>query len=241
MGRHFALRALRHRPTDVGQLTSRSPNLGRSLAARSLRCVSSQGLRFSVLADEQTNLQGVQEVELGFHRPNWKRRCEVPDRSILDAARQFEAGRRILWKRMEPGCGILLPALQVAAVSIELHLKCLGARLEFTPDSDVDGVYIVNSSAAQRGHCLADLLKSVHNAERLQLDDAFTTQWSVNDGTTLSNVLDRLEGLFVASRYPFEKGQDPSAYSLAEIAWMCDFLSGFVKRLEPREWIEWTE
>jgi hypothetical protein len=33
-----------------------------------------------------------------------------------------------------PGRGVLLPLMNVAAMAVELYLKCLSAELEFTPN-----------------------------------------------------------------------------------------------------------
>lgn len=172
---------------------------------------------------------------MNIHHPNWRRRCELPDASVLDAALQYEEARRILWSKMQPGCGILLPTLNTAAVSIELYLKSMAAHLIHTPDGTIDGLYRVTSEADTRNHRLTMLFDAIPEDVRDSLQTSYSSR---NPGLSIRDDLDTLEGLFEASRYPFEKRHDLSQYALVTIDRMCLFLAAFVEALPPREWIE---
>ena len=56
----------------------------------------------------------------------WRKRQEIPNAQVRDAAEQYEAARKLLTQ--PPGSGILLPLMNVAAVAIELYLKSLSAK-----------------------------------------------------------------------------------------------------------------
>jgi hypothetical protein len=55
----------------------------------------------------------------------------------------------------------------------------------------------------------------------------------------LRDDLKQYEGLFVASRYIFEKGKSLDKYPLSPLMDLCSFLRDFVSRREPFDRIEW--
>jgi len=55
----------------------------------------------------------------------WKRRQEIPNASVLDAAVQFHEGCLVLWEKLQADGGVLLPFLNTASMAIELYLKTL--------------------------------------------------------------------------------------------------------------------
>jgi hypothetical protein len=164
----------------------------------------------------------------------WKRRPEIPDAQIKDAADQYESARRLLAGR-DPGSGVLLPLMNVAAIAIELYLKCLSAELEFTAIDDDIGGYLV-TAAPQRGHNLLVLLDKIPDDIRTDLESAFRTR---SGALELRDALSRCDGAFAASRYPFERGADLTTYPLHLLMQCSEFFSELVAKLEPHDRIQW--
>ncbi|HYE76218.1 MAG TPA: hypothetical protein VEF04_22925 [Blastocatellia bacterium] len=168
----------------------------------------------------------------------WRRRWEIPDAQIRDAADQYEAARKLL-AMQPPFSGVLLPLINVAAVAIELYLKCLSAELVHTPDEDFPGCFIVSAAPTRWGHKLAPLFAEISDNLKRDLENAFQTERPNVAGRTFLETLKRCEGAFAESRYPFEHDKDISKYPLNDLMFISEFLSGFVSKLSSKEYIEW--
>jgi hypothetical protein len=168
----------------------------------------------------------------------WRKRQEIPDAQIRDAADQYEAARKLL-AAQPPFSGVLLPQMNVAAVAIELYLKCLSAELVHTPDDDFPGGFIVSTAPARKGHRLTSLFGELSDNLKQELEVTFQTERPDATGQTFLETLKRCEGAFAESRYPFENGMDVSKYLLEDLMFSSEFLSRFVSKLPPKEYIEW--
>jgi hypothetical protein len=164
----------------------------------------------------------------------WRRRQEIPDAQVRDAADQFEAARKVL-DAQPTGSGILLPLMNTATMAIELYLKSLSAELVFTPIDDAIGGNRVTVAPAF-GHRLTALLEKVPADVRGGLEHAFTNR---SGGLTLHAAFERCEGAFAASRYPFELGAHLSKYPLDLLMNCSAFLCDYIGALEPVDRIEW--
>lgn len=129
------------------------------------------------------------------------RRQEIPDPQIRDAADQFEAARQLL----ESQTGVLCPLMNTAAVAIELYLKCLSAEKVWT---DAGRGWSKVSAKPEFGHGLVELLDKVADDLRKELDRAFQSEVTALGGPSFRAALQDCEGVFQASRYPFEQGRD---------------------------------
>jgi hypothetical protein len=69
---------------------------------------------------------------------------------------------------------------------------------------------------------------------RIKLDEQFTRQGLGADGS-VRQALEKYEGLFAMSRYPFEMGSDISKYPPERLLRLVDFLSAFVADLPTTE------
>jgi hypothetical protein len=168
----------------------------------------------------------------------WRKRWKIPDAQIQDAADQYEAARKLL-AIQPPFSGVLLPLINVAAVAIELYLKCLSAELVHTPDKTLPGCFIVSAAPTQWGHKLAPLFAGISDDLKQDLEIAFQAERLNVIGQTFLETLKRCEGAFAESRYPFEKGKDISKYPLNDLMFISEFLSRYVSKLPPKEYIEW--
>ena len=168
----------------------------------------------------------------------WRRRQELPDHQVLNAARQYEAARKLL---VQPatGSGVVWPLMNVAAIAIELHLKALSAEVIHTPDDAIPGLFSIAAVAAIKGHGLQDLHARIPNNTRDALEAAFVVAFPAVPETSVCEVLVHFERLFVSSRYPFEPGVCLSDYPLDLLMRFSAFLAEFVAGLATREWIEW--
>jgi hypothetical protein len=63
----------------------------------------------------------------------YKKRQQIPDQAVLNAADQYEEGAELLWD-VPPELGISLPFVSSTMIAIELYLKSLCSALEFRPD-----------------------------------------------------------------------------------------------------------
>ncbi len=168
--------------------------------------------------------------------PDWKARFQVPDVQVRDAAQQFEEARRIL-SSQQPLSGVLLAQKNAAAVAIELHLKSLSAKRIFTPVADDPEISLVTASPV-RGHGLVSLWDAADEDARRAIDDRFEQESKSWARASLRELLGQFEGVFAASRYPFEQGTDISAFRLSELMLLSEFLSRAIRELPIREWIE---
>lgn len=167
----------------------------------------------------------------------WTKRQEIPDPQILDAAQQYESACKLL-DEQPPGCGVLLPLMNTAAIAVELYLKCLSAELIYIEDDlmpEISRVY----AAPERGHGLVALLDAIPSGVRDLLINAFANEFGAFRNKDLRSVLTEFEGAFQVTRYPFEYGFDIRHYNLTGLVGLTDFLGRFAKRVPPQESIEW--
>ena len=164
----------------------------------------------------------------------WSKRQEIPDPQVLDAANQYEEARKLLAEQ-PPGSGVLLPLMNTAAVAVELYLKCLSAELIHVEDEQMPEVSRLYAEPARRGHNLVALLDAMPPDVRCSLINAFRARWNKD----LQRVLTELEGVFLATRYPFECGIDITRYNLKHLMGLADFLGRFARSVPPTDRIEW--
>ena len=164
----------------------------------------------------------------------WSKRQEIPDPQVLDAANQYEEARKLLAEQ-PPGSGVLLPLMNTAAIAVELYLKCLSAELIHVEDEQMPEVSRVYAEPARRGHNLVALLDAMPPDVRCSLINAFRSRWNKD----LQRVLTELEGVFLATRYPFERGIDINRFNLESLMGLADFLDRFARSVPPTDRIEW--
>ena len=164
----------------------------------------------------------------------WSKRQEIPDPQILDAANQYEEARKLLAEQ-PPGSGVLLPLMNTAAIAVELYLKCLSAELIHVKDEQMPEGSRVYAEPARPGHNLVALLDAMPPDVRCSLINAFRSRWNKD----LQRVLTELEGAFLATRYPFERGIDITRYNLEDLMGLADFLGRFARNVPPTDRIEW--
>jgi len=161
----------------------------------------------------------------------WSKRTEIPDPQVRDVADQFESARKLLHAQ-SPGSGLLYPLMNAAAVAIELYLKCLSADKTY---ADAGRGWSIVSATPQHGHGLTTLLGRVEPELREELDRAFQAEFPASGGPSFRDALNRCEGAFQASRYPFEPDSDVSS-DVPDLLMRCShFLQQFIARLQARE------
>lgn len=168
----------------------------------------------------------------------WKKRQEIPDPQVRDAADQYEAAHRLL-EAQPHGSGVLLPSINTAAVAIELYLKSLSARKVYSPSCGPAAGYTVHADPALRGrdgHRLQALLEEVPEDIRSDVEAAFARATT----GVLREALGRCEQSFVVSRFPFEGGSCVSQLDLSVLRQVVRFLHNFIADRQPVERIEWT-
>ena len=134
----------------------------------------------------------------------WRKRQEIPDAQIRDAADQYEAARKILASE-PPGAGVVLPLINTAAVAIELYLKCLSAELIHTPDKDFPDVSIVTAAPTRWGHQLTTLLEELSDELKQELEAAYRAEFPSDASWTFREVLKVCEGAFAAEPGPRQR------------------------------------
>jgi len=167
----------------------------------------------------------------------WFKRQEIPDPQIRSAADQFETARRLL-DAQPPLAGVLYPLMNTAAVAIELYLKCLSAEKVYT---DAGRGWSKVSATPQVGHDLTRLPDKVEADLRDEIDRAFSAEFPAFGGLSFRAALERCEGTFEISRYPFEPDHDLSKRPMALLMECSHFLQQFVSKLHTRETIQWTD
>ena len=122
--------------------------------------------------------------------------------------------------------------INVAAVAIELYLKCLSAERVY--ESIGGGVSTVSAAPAEQSHRLKKHLDNAGPDLGKDLDRAFRAQSVQYCNLPFRDALILCEGAFEASRYPFEAKHDIRKYSLELINSCSQFLGEFVTKLEPK-------
>jgi hypothetical protein len=118
--------------------------------------------------------------------------------------------------------------LNSSIVAVELYLKSLSAKTVHRPVPDSNWVK-VHAEPEQKGHKLNDLLRAIHREFRERLEREYRERHS----TGLADALSKYEGLFSASRYPYEENRDLARYPLEPLMTISAFLRDFVTKMEP--------
>jgi hypothetical protein len=161
----------------------------------------------------------------------WKRRQEIPNASVLDAAVQFHEGCLVLWEKLQADGGVLLPFLNTASMAIELYLKTLTTDSKWVPQPDgVSSIY----ADPTRGHEPTKLLKIIPPDVRAKLDVAFAA-WQGSNGQTIEQRCAVYDTLFMTSRYVFEESRKLGGFTLEPLLAFIDFLKTFVESLPAEE------
>jgi hypothetical protein len=161
------------------------------------------------------------------------RRRQIPEGQIVGAADQYEKACQLLLAQ-PPGSGVVLPLKNSAAVSIELYLKSLSAERIYTAHPLIRDVSVVTASASVTKHHLKTLFDAITDDVRTKLIETYDAKPHFNGDFLVA--LERLDGAFSASRYPFE--QDVNEYDLQSLVCMAQFLREFVHALPTKEMIE---
>jgi hypothetical protein len=167
----------------------------------------------------------------------WKKRCEIPDMQVLDAAEQYYDASRLL-EGQGAGAGLLLPLMNAAIISVELFLKSLSSESIFVPESTFGG-YNVYALPQVKKHTLIELYESIPEDIRNELDSRFRASQLALSASSLSEMLGTYEGLFAVSRYPFEEGSDIRRYPVTLLIELASFLRSFAISLRPVDRIDW--
>jgi hypothetical protein len=187
------------------------------------------------MRSEKSNL--AQDRVQSRHDVPWSTRREIPDSQIVDAADQYEKACRLLFKQ-PPGSGVVLPFMNTAAISIELYLKSLSAKRIYTADTDMPEISKVSVYAEKTGHCLKSLFDAIPEEIRVKLIAAFDNELRPKLNKEFVTALNKIEGAFMISRYPFEPEAEIRQYRLADLADIAKFLRDFVKSLPQGTVIE---
>lgn len=169
----------------------------------------------------------------------WSKRRQIPDAQIVDVADQYEAACKLL-DAQPPGTGVLHPLMNSGAVAIELYLKCLSAERIYTPDPMMPEASVVNAIASVEGHFLEELYSAIFNDVRTKLNEAFDAKFRTNQSDNLVDTLRMIDGVFMASRYPYEPTMRNLLQGrLALVLSFTSFMHEFVHSLPTASTVEW--
>lgn len=119
---------------------------------------------------------------------------------------------------------------------IELCLKSLASELVYTQlDNEPSGSLVTAKPTVQR-HKLGELFNAIDPILR----EGLTRGYQESAGCALLDDLQHCEGLFEASRYPFEAKHDFARYEISVVSSLSAFIFQHVSLLEPTELIEWN-
>src|SRR5262249_18515335 len=127
---------------------------------------------------------------------------EVPDPQVLGTAREYDTAFFALIE-LGPGAGVLLPALHCGALALDLFPKAWTAHQVEVLDEDDLGVTIY-ADVDEHAHGLAERLQSTPEEFQKNLHARFRATPCLESIGSAGEVLKGFEGLFVASRYPYE-------------------------------------
>jgi hypothetical protein len=132
------------------------------------------------------------------HDIAWSTQREIPDSHIVDTADQYEDACRLL---ISPGSGVVLPAMNTAAISIELYLKSLSAKRIYSADTDMPEISTISVYAERTGHHLKSLFDAISEDIRVKLTAAFDNELrpKLNNENEFVTALNKIEGAFMIS------------------------------------------
>ena len=166
----------------------------------------------------------------------WSKRREIPDRQITDAADQYAEACQLLLAQPN---GVLLPLINSAAHSIELYLKSLSAERIYTTDITMPEASVVTAYPSVVDHQFKPLFNAIPDDVRMMLIKAYDAKLRFELNEDFLVALERFDGAFSASRYPFEPDVNVSEFDLQSLVYMAKFMREFVHSLPPREQITW--
>ncbi len=160
-------------------------------------------------------------------KPEDRRPRRIPNPQVFDVAEQYYRAYRYL---DEPGSSTdFLPRLQLAAIALELYLKCLGAEDVYKPeDPRIPGLYTVHAKAVRNHKLVKNLLQRIPADTKNRLTDASEANSLSQQEGFFEQLLDRFEDLLVTSRYPFEEGCRVDCYPLSSLPDLLRFLRKFI-------------
>lgn len=143
---------------------------------------------------------------------------EIPNPQVREAADQFQQGFKLMIEQV-PGTGVLLPALHCASIALELYLKSLSAREVEKPSPIGDWMYI-HAAAPAKSHKLENLFDEAPTDIQQLLEQAGGQLERVHRLGGVRKVLETLNSMFMASRYPYEPDralENVEIYTLEEL------------------------
>ena len=158
---------------------------------------------------------------------------EIPNYQVKDSADQYMEAWKIL-NELPPGSGVLLPLLNTGVVAIELYLKCMSSQDVHTPLGEKKGISVVTAMPQQSGHKLKSIFNKVPEEYRCVIKELYGSkpeQDTCNpeqETRDFENDISNLEGAFMQSRYPYEKGFDITKFDIEKLEGLCNFLNCFV-------------
>jgi len=101
-------------------------------------------------------------------------------------------------------------------------------------------VSIITAYPTFKGHPLEPLFQAISDGLRAKLIEAYDARLRNNLNDSFQGLLQKLDSLFAASRYPFEPHSKAKQYDSVEpILKTAAFLREFVHALPPKETISW--
>ncbi|WP_162939598.1 hypothetical protein [Neorhizobium sp. NCHU2750] len=147
---------------------------------------------------------------------------------IVAVADQYLFAARAL-RRADRQEIVRLPLINLATVGIELYLKSLNAKSEWSKIGDPLGFRQLHSRALTSGHDLAEQYAVLNHDVRDKLYSAFNeaAQFSMLPWS-LKVMLSKLDGVFQKSRYPFEDGNGVDGINVEMLMELAEFLRQFI-------------
>ena len=161
---------------------------------------------------------------------------EIPNPQVLDAAKQFREG--FLLMIAQPPCsGVLLPALHCASIALELYLKSCSAHEIEVPDSAFPGASYIYAESQARSHKLEDLFDQAPSYLRDVIEKGLEGMPRLYRFSSVRDALEAHNGVFMASRYPFEPTSDLGAVEMEALSELLQLLESSL-RGASHQWIK---
>jgi hypothetical protein len=129
--------------------------------------------------------------------------------------------------------------MNTAAVSIELYLKSLSAQRIYTANNDMSDASVVSAYPEKACHSLEELFDTIREDLRDKLTEKYDSELRIKLNDDVMTALNKIEGAFMISRYPFEPGTRLDNYPLSQLVSIAEFLHDFVKALPPKQFVEY--
>jgi len=159
-------------------------------------------------------------------------RREVPDALILSSAQDFRIAAQLLYDRLQEHKSVL-PLLMVASFAIELYLKALNARYDYTPLDGADA-YLVAAKAEKRGHPLIPLFEALDLEFRNGLMQAYFCAPCVAGCKSIVDALKIFNKTFEDCRYIFEGQKELPSIPLGDLVKLAALVGNYVESLPKR-------